>query len=66
MAKRVDLPKFTMATKVLNSYNRKNVVQTNLNYDPINITFHDDAADLITTFWNDYYTFYYRDSDYSS
>lgn len=64
LAKRVDLPKFTMATKTLNAYNRKNVVQTSLNYDPINIAFHDDAADLITTFWNDYYTFYYRDSDY--
>ena len=66
LAKRVDLPKFTLGTKTLNSYNRKNIIQTSLAYDPINIAFHDDAADLITTFWNDYYTFYYRDSDYAS
>jgi hypothetical protein len=50
----------------MNAYNRKNIVQTGITYDPINITFHDDAADIVTTFWNDYYTYYYRDSDYNS
>lgn len=64
MAKRVDLPKFTMNTKTLNAYNRKNIIQTHITYDPITITFHDDAADVVTRFWNDYYTYYYRDSDY--
>lgn len=64
MAKRVELPKFTMNTKTLNAYNRKNIVQTHITYDPISITFHDDAADIITNLWNDYYTYYYRDSDY--
>lgn len=64
MAKRVDLPKFTMATKTLNAYNRKNIIQTGIQYDPISITFHDDSADIITNLWNDYYTYYYRDSDY--
>lgn len=66
MAKRVELPKFTLGTKTLNAYNRKNIIQTNISYDPINITFHDDAADIVNTFWNDYYTYYYRDSDYNS
>ena len=66
LVKRVELPKYSMVTKTLNAYNRKNIVQTNINYDPINVTFHDDAADVITNFWNDYYTYYYRDSDYSS
>lgn len=64
MVKRVDLPKFTLNTNTLNSYNRKHIVQTHLTYDPVNITFHDDAADVVTNFWNDYYTYYYRDSDY--
>ena len=64
MAKRVDLPKFTMGTKTLNAYNRKNIVQTHIQYDPVTITFHDDSADVVTNFWNDYYTYYYRDSDY--
>lgn len=64
MAKRIDLPKFTLNTKTLNAYNRKHIVQTNIQYEPITITFHDDAADVVTNFWNDYYTYYYRDSDY--
>lgn len=66
LAKRVELPKFTMGTKTLNAYNRKNIIQTNITYDPITIAFHDDAADVVNTFWNDYYTYYYRDSDYNS
>lgn len=66
LAKRVELPKFTMGTKTLNAYNRKNIIQTNITYDPITIAFHDDAADIVNTFWNDYYTYYYRDSDYNS
>lgn len=66
MAKRVDLPKFTMNTKTMNAYNRKNVVQTHMTYDPISISFHDDAADIVTNLWNDYYTYYYRDSDYDT
>lgn len=66
MAKRVELPKFTMGTKTLNAYNRKNIIQTHIQYDPISITFHDDAADTVTKFWNDYYTYYYRDSDYDA
>jgi len=65
MAKRVDLPKFTLNTKTLNAYNRKNIVQNSITYEPVTINFHDDAADVVTTFWNDYYTYYYRDSDYA-
>lgn len=64
LAKRVDLPQFTMLHKVMNAYNRKHVIQTKLEYNPITISFHDDAGDVITNFWNDYYTYYYRDSDY--
>ena len=66
LAKKVDLPKFTLTTKTMNAYNRKNIIQTGITYDPINITFHDDTADVVTTFWNDYYTYYYRDSDYDA
>ena len=65
LVKRAELPKFSIGTKTLNAYNRKNIIQTNIQYEPVNITFHDDAADVITNFWNDYYTYYYRDSDYN-
>ena len=53
-----------MQVKNLNAYNRVNLVQTKLTYDPVTFKFHDDAADIIRRFWYDYYSFYYRDSDY--
>lgn len=65
LVKSVDLPKFSMDVKTINSYNKKNIVQTAIKYEPISITFHDDSADIVTRLWNDYYTYYYRDSDYS-
>lgn len=66
LVKSIDLPKFSIDTKTLNAYNRKNINQNKINYDPVTITFHDDSADVVTTFWNDYYTYYYRDSDHAS
>ena len=66
MAKRVDLPRFNIQTRTLKAYNRKNIFQTGISYEPLNITFHDDAADTVTKFWNDFYTYYYRDSDYDA
>ena len=66
MAKRVELPRFNVQTRSLKAYNRKNIFQTGIMYDPLSITFHDDAADTVTKFWNDFYTYYYRDSDYDA
>lgn len=65
MVKSVSLPKFTVDTKKYNAYNRPNFAQSKIHYDALNITFHDDSADLIRNFWFDYYNYYYRDSDYS-
>jgi len=64
IVKTANLPKFSVDNKVLNAYNRVNVVQNKIKYDQIQITFHDDSADLIRDFWYDYYSYYYRDSDY--
>lgn len=64
LAKSVNLPRFTMETKTLNAYNRVNLVQTKIKYDPVTIKFHDDGADVVRKFWYDYYSYYYRDSDY--
>jgi len=64
MVRQVSLPRFTIDNKVLNAYNRPNIVQTKLKYDPISITFHDDSFGVVIDFWRDYYSFYYRDSDY--
>jgi len=68
LVKAVDLPKFSVQNKTMNEYNRPNVVQTKINYNDVNITFHDDMANVIRGFWYDYLTYYYRDLDigYSS
>lgn len=64
MAKSITLPKFNVQNKVYNAYNRKMVQQERINYDPVNITFHDDSADVVRLFWQKYFQYYYRDSDY--
>jgi hypothetical protein len=66
MVKSVTLPKFSIDSKTLNAYNRKNIVQTKINYDPVNITFHDDGFNTVLDFWRDYYDYYYRDGDYKN
>lgn len=65
LAKAVQLPRFSVQTKTYNAYNRKNIVQERINYDPITITFHDDSSDIVRNFWYGYYSHYYRDSDYT-
>lgn len=65
LVKSVSLPKFTVDVKKNNAYNRPNFSQTKINYDPIQITFHDDSANVIRNLWFDYYNYYFRDADYS-
>jgi hypothetical protein len=64
LAKSATLPKFTIQNKVLNSYNRKNIVQERVNYDPISIVFHDDSSNVVRNFWTNYFRYYYRDVDH--
>ena len=61
LVKKIDLPKFTIATETLNQYNRKTVVATKLSYTPVNVEFHDDNLDIITRLWMNYYNFYFAD-----
>jgi hypothetical protein len=65
IVKSASLPKFTIDTKTHNAYNRVNIVQNKVKYDPVNIVFHDDQADNVRNFWYDYYSFFFRDSDYA-
>ena len=62
MAKEVDLPKFGMEVKTYNSYNRTNLVNTKINYNPVNITFHDDMANTVRELWYAYYNHYFEDA----
>lgn len=64
LARSADLPRFSTDSKVVNSYNRPNIVQTKIKYEPISIVFNDDSADVVKNFWMRYFKHYYRDSDY--
>lgn len=61
VVKTVDLPKYSVDTETLNQYNRKRVVQTKINYDPVTLTFHDDSGDNVRNMWYNYYSYYYKD-----
>jgi hypothetical protein len=61
VVKTVDLPKFTVDTETLNQYNRKRVIQTKINYDPVSIVFHDDGGDVVRNIWYNYFSYYYKD-----
>jgi hypothetical protein len=62
LVKAVDLPGYRISNKINNAYNRKNVIQSKIEYDPVSITFHDDSANLTNAMWQAYYEYYYADS----
>jgi hypothetical protein len=64
LVKNIDLPKFRVDIKKYNAYNKKDFVQTALQYDPISIVLHDDGANVVRDLWRCYLKYYYRDSDY--
>ena len=66
LVKKVDQPKFKIATETVNQYNRKTNIQTKITYEPISIEFHDDNSDITNNLWTNYFKFYYKDSDWSN
>ena len=64
LVKSVDLPKYRLNTKTLNAYNRKQIVQSKIDYEPVQMTFHDDSGNIARDLWQAYLKYYYRDTDY--
>jgi hypothetical protein len=62
LAKTVDLPKFLMQTEILNQYNRKAIIQKQITYSAVSISFHDDMANSTTNLWKNYYQYYIADT----
>tara|TARA_R110002153_G_scaffold112281_3_gene254278 strand:+ start:5105 stop:6325 length:1221 start_codon:yes stop_codon:yes gene_type:complete len=62
LVKEVKLPSYKFNVETMNQYNRKRKVQTQIDYDPIVCTMHDDASDLSRTLWYNYYAYYYKDA----
>ena len=61
MVKTVQLPSYELKVETLNQYNRKRLAQTNLDYNPVQIEFHDDGGDLVRNMWYNYFKYYYKD-----
>lgn len=64
LVKSAELPKFTANVETRNKYNRKKNIQTALQYEPIQITFHDDNYGVTTALLEAYYRYYYADGSY--
>jgi len=64
LVKQADLPRYTAIVETRNKYNRKKNVQTGIQYEPINITFHDDNYGVTTALLEAYYRYYYADASY--
>ena len=62
LVKEVDLPSYTIKNRINNAYNRKNLIQSRIEYGDVRITFHDDSANLTNALWQAYYEYYYADS----
>ena len=63
LVKSAELPKFNIETEVLNKYNRKEVFQKKITYEPLQLTFHDDGANNVRDFWLAYNQYHYVDSN---
>ena len=59
--KSAELPSYQVKVDTLNQYNRKRLVQSRIDYNPVSIVFHDDQSDLIRNMWYNYYSYYYKD-----
>ena len=64
LVKTIDLPGFNIQTETHNQYNKQTHSQHKINYNAVNITFHDDQRDLIRSFFHTYQNYYYRDSSH--
>ena len=62
LVKSCDLPRYGMNLEELVQYNKKSYVATRIQYEPVNITFHDDHADTVNAFWKKYYEYHIADS----
>lgn len=61
IVKSVSLPTYNIKNETLNQYNRKRLVQTQINYEPVTVVFHDDAGDNSRNLWYNYFSYYYKD-----
>lgn len=62
LVKTAELPKFQIQTDTLNQYNRKKITQIKVDYQPIQIRFHDDNSNVVQDLWEYYFAYHFADS----
>lgn len=63
LAKTVDLPQYRATVDNKQQYNRKKNIQTRIDYQDVNIRFHDDNNGLTRSMLEEYYRYYFRDGN---
>lgn len=61
LTKSIQLPNYTFDIETMNQYNRKRNIQTKINYEPVQVDFHDDSSDIVRSLWFAYYNYFYKD-----
>ncbi len=62
LVKSAELPKYGYNLEEKIQYNKKMYTATRIQYEPVNIVFHDDHADTVNAFWKKYYEYTIADS----
>lgn len=61
LVKSSTLPRFSFETTIHNQYNKKRIMYKNINYDPVQIKFHDDSIGIINSLFALYFSYYSPD-----
>jgi hypothetical protein len=61
LVKSADLPSFRVNVQNKKQYNRVKQFQTNIDYNDVNITFHDDNLGVTRALFEEYYKYYWLD-----
>lgn len=61
LVKSADLPSYSAQIETKKQYNRIKHLQTRIDYDPVNIVFHDDNVGITSKLLEEYYRYYYKD-----
>jgi len=65
LVKQANLPGVQVNTQTKNQYGKKTNIQTSIDYQPVQLTFHDDNTGLIYGLWQQYFKSYYADSQFA-
>lgn len=60
--KNIDRPRVSFRQETLNQYNRKRIVQTGHEFEPLQVKFHDAVNPALREMFVQYYQYYYGDS----